>query len=126
MKKHLSILVLCLALSGCATAKMNENLNSWIGQAESLLIETYGAPESIYKISSTESVLTYTESGFTSLPISTYNTVTRATTIGGSSIGASHSCRVNFTIKSHKVTKYSRQGRGCGFVKAVPKNDDQQ
>lgn len=119
-----AVLVPSVILSGCASARLQQNLDSWIGQPETLLIETYGAPATVYSISPSEKILTYTEDGYTSAPISTYNTVTHATTLGAGSIGTSYSCRVNFTIKSHKVLKYYRQGRGCGFVTAAPKGND--
>lgn len=91
MKKISLVTVLCVALAGCAAMTTKQALHTWIGQPQSKLIELYGAPTGIYKVSENETVLTFASTGGTATAVPT-------------------SCRLNFTVVSGKVSKIAYQG----------------
>jgi hypothetical protein len=54
------LLLLCLALSGCATtAKYEAKLNTWIGVSEDSLVAAWGVPHKAYNLNSGKKAIEY-------------------------------------------------------------------
>ena len=132
MEKAL-LLLLCLALSGCATtAKYEAKLNTWIGVSEDTLVAAWGVPDKKYNLSEGKKAIefvyknTVQTGGYTYMvPQTTY----QSGTIGSRAYSGTSttyvaetepvrdyklSCRTSFIIdKSGKVESWHHKGNDC-------------
>ena len=119
--KIISAIMLALVMAGCATTEQFEtNLNSLVGQPETVLISQWGPPQNFYE---TGGVKFLSWSNQRNIPIAgtapTYNRScvgTNCTTIsyGGSpGYNLNMHCTVVMTVQNGKVTNWRYQGNDC-------------
>ena len=100
-KKCILIFFLCLTFISCSSLEQTKkNLNSWLGEPESNLIQNYGVPVKVYETGGKKYV-TYVNSSFGN--------------IGGNLIH--YKCEVTFTIENQGgvdvITHYRFAGNNC-------------
>ena len=103
MKKTIFAIALCITLAGCQTMAADSVMKEWPGKQESQVIEAYGAPDSTYKVSKNEKVISYNSSGGVGMLTPNSN--------GPLGLAVSGSCRINFIINSGVVKKMNYVGR---------------
>ncbi len=102
-------LILVLLLVSCAThAKYEAKLNSWIGADADELVDSWGAPASVYEKQNGEKILRYDYSSSGAIPITNYQT-------GNTSyMPVSRSCTTEFIIgNNNRVITWSYKGDAC-------------
>lgn len=113
--------IFILLLSGCATtAKYEKILDSWVGVSEQELIESWGVPDSTYKVGNAK-FLSYRYSNqkilYGSPPMYVSNVhkgMIYTNTVGGTSdMVVSDWCKTTFTIENGKVVKWTFNGNSC-------------
>jgi hypothetical protein len=119
--------------SGCATtAKLELALDSWIGSSEDSLIESWGAPQRSYKMSSGKKIVEYIKGR--SVPIGGWSTTVPETTYHTGSVGnttydgmsttyktetspvtiLNFSCKTSFIIDvSGQIETWRYEGNNC-------------
>ena len=127
------LVLLCLALSGCATtAKYEAKLNTWIGVNEDSLVSSWGVPNKTYTMSDGKKAIEYAHKetvqtgGYTyTTPESTYQsgTIGNKPYSGTSTTNVTEtvpvqnyklSCKTTFIINnSGKVESWSHDGNNC-------------
>jgi hypothetical protein len=127
------LLLLCLALSGCATtAKYEAKLNTWIGVSEDSLIASWGVPDKEYHLNDGKKAIEFVHKntvqtgGYSyTVPQTTY----QAGTIGNQAYNGTSttyvteiepirkyklSCQTSFIINSsRKVESWHHEGNNC-------------
>ena len=64
MKKTIPLVVVLLLLTACATTANYEiKLRSWVGKHADQLVMSWGAPDSVYALTSGETILKYSRQG---------------------------------------------------------------
>lgn len=118
----LSILLSVLFLTSCATTQKYETvLDSWVGSSEEKLVSLWGPPDSVYVISNTKKMLTYSSASNVILPGSAPHYTTNyigntayTTSYGGSSpISVDLSCKTSFTVDKGQITQWRWEGNNC-------------
>jgi hypothetical protein len=133
---------LCLiALAGCAThGKFVSKMNGFVGQPESVIVGTYGPPQSSYVMNDGAKVLQYTRGGTVMLPGATTSRPVTTNTTGNYTLNQglnqstgsyssqsttyvqqqapmtplNLSCTVNFTVdKAGTVKSWQASGNHC-------------
>lgn len=119
--KRLSLLVVALLLSGCATeGKYKQVLDSWTGSDELDLIRSWGAPMQIYE-SSGHRFLVYSSDRNVFLPgiAPTYQTNVVGNTAYTNSYGGTpamninKTCTTTFEVVDEKIYSWSYRGNDC-------------
>lgn len=119
--KWLSLALLPLLLSGCATeAKYEGVLQSWIGSSELELIQKWGPPQQAYDAGG-HRFLTYSSGGNMYLPgtAPTYQTTMVGNTAYTNSYGGTAamnvqlSCVTTFEVIDDKISSWRWQGNNC-------------
>lgn len=124
-RRLFSLAVLCLAsflLAGCTGGAVRnvERMNSFIGQPEEAVINSWGVPDKAYKLDNGTKVIAYTEiSDRFDGPTSTVcmgtfpGDIGYSTCMGGPARRVRLSCERSFHIKSGKVVDWSQHGNNC-------------
>ncbi len=131
--RRILLLLICLALSGCATtAKYETKLNTWIGVSEDALIASWGVPDKEYRLSDGKKAIEFVNKntiltgGYTyTMPQTTYQTgrVGDHTYSGTSTVYVTQSepmrkyklsCKTSFVIdKNGKTESWHHEGNNC-------------
>ncbi len=108
-------------LSSCATtANYEKILDSWLGQSEGSLIDSWGPPDSAYETGN-KKYLTYTRSstGYVPGTAPTYQTtiigsVAYSTPVGGSpGFSLNYHCKTTFTVNYGTINNWRYEGNNC-------------
>ncbi len=122
MKKFFISALLVFCFSGCATTGGYEQmLGSWVGVSDRELIEKWGAPDAVYEFDSTQKVVTYHQAKSVYFPgtsptfyASRVGDTVSVTPVGGTPGQlTNYSCKTDFTIENHVVTKWRWEGNNC-------------
>lgn len=96
-------------LSGCATARVNKTLSTFLGKGENAVISAYGAPTSVYQAPSGKIMTYYMSGGQTHTPV--YGIYS------GNLMGVqtqNNDCKIDFILNSIGIVEQFRwAGRGC-------------
>lgn len=116
------LLLLALALAGgCATTANYERiLNTWLGDTEEHLVDSWGVPQRVYK-SGANKYLVYKRGGTVFIPGTspTYHTTVignqaYTTAVGGSSPGfRQYWCETTFKVKDGRIINWTWEGNAC-------------
>ncbi|VVN81608.1 hypothetical protein PS712_01141 [Pseudomonas fluorescens] len=118
---RLSIVILTLMLSACATtAKYEKILDTWVGEDELNLVRKWGPPQQSYETSG-HRFLVYSNDRNVFVPgqAPTYQTSVIGNTAYTNSYGGSPamnvnlSCTTTFEIADGKITTWSYRGNDC-------------
>ncbi|WP_223433293.1 hypothetical protein [Pseudomonas sp. GL-B-26] len=118
---RLSIVILTLMLSACATtAKYEKILDTWVGEDELNLVRKWGPPQQSYETSG-HRFLVYSNVRNVFVPgqAPTYQTsvignTAYTNTYGGSpAMNVNLSCTTTFEIADEKITTWSYRGNNC-------------
>lgn len=119
--KRLSLLIIMLTLSGCATeAKYQEILRGWVGQDELSLVRGWGPPARSYEAGG-HKFLEYSREGNMYLPgtaptyqTSVYGNTAYTNTYGGTpAMNIALSCITTFEIAEGKIVGGTWRGNNC-------------
>lgn len=119
--KRLSILIMAMLLSACATeAKYQRILDTWTGSDELDLIRSWGAPQQSYEAKG-HKFLVYSNDRNIVLPGSSptyqtnvYGTTAYTTSYGGSpAMNLNMSCTTTFEVVDGKIYSWSYRGNDC-------------
>jgi hypothetical protein len=119
--KRLSLLVVALMLSACATeAKYQQNLQSWVGQDELSLVRSWGPPARTYEVGG-HKFFEYSREGNLFMPgtAPTYQTNVYGNTAYTNSYGGTPamniplSCVTTFEVAEGRVLSGAWRGNNC-------------
>lgn len=119
--KRLSILVVAVLLSACATeAKYQRVLDSWTGSDELDLIRSWGAPQQAYEAKG-HKFLVYSNDQDVVIPgmAPTYqtniygNTAYTTSTGGTPAMNVNMNCTTTFEVVDGKIANWSYRGNNC-------------
>jgi hypothetical protein len=119
--KRLSIVLLTLILTACATtANYEKILNTWVGEDELNLVRKWGPPQQSYETSG-HRFLVYTNDQNVFIPgqAPTYQTNVIGNTAYTSSYGGTpatninYTCTTTFEVADGKILTWSYRGNNC-------------
>lgn len=138
-QQTLSLLLLAIALSACATrAKYEEKVGTWLGHSESSLVSAWGTPSSVYQVNDNEKLISFVRKGknpmgmliammqgmSNTLPsgyseTTFYGNTAHTTHYGGYNTASNQQvnlnvdCKTTFTLINDRVINFGLEGNGC-------------
>jgi hypothetical protein len=132
-EKRLFVLLLCLALCGCATtAKYESKLDTWIGVSEDALVAAWGVPDKVYNTNDGKKAIAYVHKDTVQTGGYSYTvprTVHHSGTIGNEAYSGTSTeyvtetvpaqnyklyCKTSFLIdKSGIIVSWHHEGNNC-------------
>jgi uncharacterized protein YceK len=108
--RHLLVLLMVAALSGCAsTRKYERQLDSWIGHDVNEMLSAWGAPASTFEMPNGNKMYVFMQTGGTS---STAYALPYTAAVVGSS--EANWCKTTFMVDTKsKVQSWSHEGNMC-------------
>lgn len=131
LKKYIIALVIILGLSSCATTqKYNNQLNADIGKTEQQILNQYGQPSQVKRLSNGDEIITYISINYQVIPSPNYyfnsdfiseDDMFYPFTYGGDEIPVGNFmgqvvtdyCNTKFYLKNNVVTSWQWRGNAC-------------
>ena len=114
---------LILFFFSCATReKYKKKLESWVGSKEKELVQSWGPPDSVYQLSNSEKMLTYTRSRVVTRPgtdpsyrtkMDVDGTVHTKPYGGRPPRTVIRHCKTIFTVKNEIISHWKFDGNSC-------------